>query len=46
MKEDIIILIGVLALLVLSIFEIGVDIKRNIDYELQHGTVITKESDK
>ena len=45
MKENIIIVIGILTLLVMSIFEIGVDIKRNIDYELQHGTVITKESE-
>ena len=45
MKEDIIIMIGILALLVMSILEIGIDIKKNIDYELQHGTVITKESE-
>ena len=45
MKNDITIVIGILALLVMSIFEIGVDIKRNIDYELQHGTVLSKESE-
>lgn len=45
MKKDIIIVIGILALLIMSILEIGVDIKRNIDYELQHGTVLSKESE-
>ncbi len=45
MNKDIINIIGILALLVMSILEIGIDIKRNIDYELQHGTVLTKESE-
>lgn len=44
-EKDVNIIFGILILFVLSVLEIGMDIKKSIDYEMQHGIVITEETE-
>lgn len=45
MKENFIMLIGLVCLLVFSFLEIGVDIKNCVTYEIEHGVVLEVEAD-